>query len=252
MSKRVVLYHWKAEEAQPLIRLMKDAGFDVYYDARPTSHGKLREFDPNAVVIDLTRMPSHGRYVATGIRAVKSVRHIPIVFVDGDAEKVEQIRKVLPDATYTQRGKLVAALKRVKPLADPIATERLVSYESRTTAQKLGIREGMRVAVFDPPAGYLKILGPMPEGAELDEDPEETLPITLWFVRDVDVYLTELRAMRARAARTRLWVIYPKGKAGGELTQFVVREGALAVGLVDYKICSVNEIWTGMVFAIKK
>lgn len=252
MSKRVVLYHWKEEEAKPLIQLLEGAGFAIHYNGRtPTSFGQLRQIDPLAVVIDLTRMPSHGRYVATGIRSVKSIRHIPIVFADGEVEKVAKIREILPDAIYTQRGKLVAALKRVKPLAAPVVTERLVSYETRTTAQKLGVREGMRVAVYDPPSGYLKLLEPLPEGVEFVEDSDETLALTLWFVRDPDTYLAGLRAMRTRAAKTRLWVIYPKGSKS-ELTQFTVREGALAIGLVDYKICSVSSVWTGMAFAIKK
>ena len=84
----------------------------------------LRESPPLAAVIDLTRLPSHGRYVAAEIRATKSTRHIPIVFVDGDPEKVERIRKDLPDAVYTSRSRLASALKRVKPLADPVAAPR--------------------------------------------------------------------------------------------------------------------------------
>jgi hypothetical protein len=249
--KRVVLYHWKADDAKPLIQLMEGTGFAVHYDEKGTKLGKLREIQPVAVVIDLTRMPSQGRYVAAGIRSTKSIRHIPIVFVDGDPEKIAKIREMLPDATYTQSGKLAAALKRVKPAVEPVVIERLASFEPRTTAQKLGIREGIQVAVFEPPSGYLKILGVMPEGVELIEESEEVLPVTLWFVSDPDVYLTSLRSMRSRAAKTRLWVIYPKGNKT-ELTQFVVRDGALGVGLVDYKICSVNEVWTAMAFAIKK
>ena len=59
--------------------------------------------------------------------------------------------------------------------------------------------------------------------------------------------------MRQLAAQTRLWVIYPKrGAQTTDLTQFIVRESALAVGLVDYKICSVSATWTGMLFARKK
>jgi hypothetical protein len=57
--------------------------------------------------------------------------------------------------------------------------------------------------------------------------------------------------MRARAAKSRLWVVYPKGKTS-PLTQFTVREEAKAVGLVDYKICSVNDTWTAMLFTVKK
>jgi len=77
----------------------------------------------------------------------------------------------------------------------------------------------------------------------------------LWFVREPDVYLAGLREMKKRAAKSKLWVLYPKqkkGKASGGITQFVVRDAALKVGLVDYKICSVDETWTGMAFAVKK
>ena len=61
---------------------------------------------------------------------------------------------------------------------------------------------------------------------------------------------------RERAAKTKLWIVYPKAQAKRKpdtgLTQFLIREGALAVGLVDYKICSVNETWTALLFTLKK
>jgi hypothetical protein len=52
--------------------------------------------------------------------------------------------------------------------------------------------------------------------------------------------------MRDLAGRTKLWVLWPKQKA---LTQALIREGAVAVGLVDYKICAVNETWSAMALA---
>ena len=61
--------------------------------------------------------------------------------------------------------------------------------------------------------------------------------------------------MRKRAATSRLWIIYRKRRAGRSpsgLTQGFIREAALSVGLVDYKVCSVNEIWTGLLFTRKK
>jgi hypothetical protein len=45
--------------------------------------------------------------------------------------------------------------------------------------------------------------------------------------------------------------VWPKGQRGG-INGNLVREAALQLGLVDYKICSVNDVWTGMVFAVKK
>jgi hypothetical protein len=144
------------------------------------------------------------------IRSQESIRSIPIVFVDGDAKRVERIRADLSDALYTSRAKLVSALRRAKPLANPV-----VGYGNRTTAQKLGIRGGAHIAVIDAPAGYAKLVGPLPAGASLKEDPEEALAVTLWFVRDPEVYLADLPRMRKlAAARSRLCVIYPKQGPG--------------------------------------
>lgn len=253
---RVRLFHWKADEAAPLIDALRDAGHAVDYPGAkvPMSMTAIAKSVPDAIVIDLTRMPSHGRAVGAAIRGTKATRHLPLIFVDGDPEKVKRVREQMPDAIYTTRAKAGAAVKKAKPLAQPVIPVRMMdSYGNRTVAQKLGVGENMRVAVLDAPAGYAKAVGPLPAGAALEEESAEPLPITLWFVRNADAYLRGLPGMRRLAARTRLWVIYPKQTAGiGDLTQKIVREAALEVGLVDYKICSVSATWTGMLFAVKK
>ena len=253
-APRVRLFHWRAAEAKPLIQELREAGYTVDYpgDKLNGTYRKMRDKPPVAALIDLTRMPSHGRYVAMAIRTSKALRHIPIVFVDGDPEKVERLKKEYPDATYSSREKLPAVLKRVRPVKDPVVPKTMISAPSdRTTAQKMGIREGMRVAVIDAPGDYARILGPLPEGAEWVEAPDEALPMTVWFAADADAYLTGLRRMRQIAGKSRLWVVYRKGQKDG-LTQFMIRDAALAVGLVDYKICSVNEAWSGLLFTVKK
>lgn len=253
---RVRLFHWRAEEAKPLIAALRAGGYTVDYpgDKANGNWRSLRESPPIAAVIDLTRLPSHGRYVAAEIRATKSIRHIPIVFVDGDPDKVDSIRKMLPDAVYTSRARLTSALKRVQPLADPVVAPRMMDRTDRTTAEKLGIRAGVRVALIDPPPDYLRVLGTLPKGASLEEEPEDVLPLTLWFVRDPDAYLSALPGLRRRAITSRIWVVYPKQarKPASGLTQGFIREAALSVGLVDYKVCSVNEVWTGLLFTKKK
>ena len=233
---------------------MRAGGYTVDYPG-DTANGNwrsLRETPPMAAVIDLTRLPSHGRYVAAAIRGTKSLRHIPIVFVDGDPEKVERVRKDLPDAVYTSRSRLVSVLKRVKPLADPVAAPQMMQRTDRTTAEKLGIKAGSRVALLDPPADYLRVLGPLPNDVSLEENPGQTVPLTLWFVRDPDGYLAGLGQIRKRALTSRIWIVYPKGRNASGLTQSLIREAALAVGLVDYKVCSVSEVWTGLLFTTKK
>ena len=107
------------------------------------------------------------------------------------------------------------------------------------------------VAVIDAPRDYAAALGELPADVELVEDPSAVHAVTLWFVRDPRVYQAGLRRMQAIADRTRLWVVWRKGSTNG-LTQYVVRESAIEAGLVDYKICAVNEQWSAMAFARRK
>ena len=249
------LYHWKAAEASPLIRKLQGNGYSVDYpgdNVLERGFRSLGESPPHAIVIDLTRLPSQGRHVAVAIRSRKTVRHIPIVFVDGDPAKVEQIRADLPDAMFTSRAKLGSVLKRARPIANPAAP----AYSNRTTAQKLGIGEDTRVAVIDAPRGYAKAVGVLPMGASLEEDPAEILPVTLWFVCKPEMYLATLPRMRELASKSRLWVIYPKQQARQkppvEVNLFFIRDKALGVGLFHRKTCSLNTTWTGMLFASRE
>src|SRR4029078_12825773 len=112
----------------------------------------------------------------------KGTRHIPLVFLDGDPDKVEAIRREIPDAVYASRANLAAALKRVKPVKDPVVPKQMMQTNpSRTAAQKLGIREGAVVGLIDPPADYLKVIGKLPDGVVLEENPDRVCAVTLWF-----------------------------------------------------------------------
>ncbi len=249
---RLRLFHWKAEEAAPLIGTLKAAGHSVEYEEKLASYRKARESPPDAFVIDLSRLPSHGREVAIFLRGSKATRHVPTVFVGGDPEKVEGVRRVLPDARYTSPGRLIATLRQVKPLANPVRPSQMMDrYAGRTTAQKLGIGKDSRVAVIDPPSDYAKAIGQLPEGAWFEEEPAEACKMALWFVRDPAGFQAALPEMRKVAAKSRLWILWRKGKQDG-LDGNVVRQGALDVGLVDYKVCSVNQTWSAMVFTVKK
>jgi hypothetical protein len=249
---RLRIFHWKAEEAAPLISTLKAAGHTVEYQEQVASYREARKSPPDAFVIDLSRLPSHGREVAIFLRSSKATRHVPTVFVGGEPEKVEGVRRLLPDASYTSPGRLVAALRRVKPLADPIRPAQMMDrYAGRTTAQKLGIGKDTRVAVVDPPANYANAIGKLPEGAWFEEESAEDCKVTLWFAHDPAGFQAALPEMRKVAAKSRLWILWRKAKKDG-LDGNVVRQGCIDVGLVDYKICSVNETWSAMVFAVKK
>jgi hypothetical protein len=251
----VRIVHWKALEAGPLIEACRACGLEVEFD--DVNGGVLarliRSKPPDALAIDLTRLPSHGRDVAIYLRRTKYARHIPLIFVDGDPGKVEAIRRELPDATFTARGRLCAAIKSAcaKRVADPVLPPGVMErYGSRTVAQKLGIKESSRVAVIDAPRDYAAALGELPAQVELLEDPDSVQDLTLWFVRDIREYQAGLGRMRTIAHRTKLWIVWRKGL--GVLTDKLIREAANEAGLVDYKICAVNQQWSAMAFARRK
>ena len=251
---RLRLFHWRAEEAKPLLTLLQAAGYSVDYKEPVSSYREVRSSPPDAIVIDLSRLPSHGREVAVFLRGSKATRHVPIVFVGGEPEKIEGVRRVLPDAVYTPVSRLRSALRSAiaNPPADPLKPAQMMDrWGTRTTAQKLGIAANSRVFVVDPPSGYARAIGDLPEGASFEEESPTDCAVSLWFVHGIAEFQAALPRMRTLAARSRLWILWRKSRQDG-LNGNVVRSGAIDVGLVDYKICSIDETWSAMVFAIKK
>jgi hypothetical protein len=253
---RVRIVHSKPAESGPLIEACRACGFDVEFDPGDllVVWHKIRATIPDAIVIDLTRMPSQGRALGIVVRRSKLTRHIPLVFVDGDPSKVEAIRAQLPDASFVSRKQLCAKVKsacRRKFVNPVIPPPPMAVYSSRTAAQKLGIVAGSTVALLDPPRDYLSVLGPLPEDVELVEDASSICKVTLWFVSDLAACQEGLREMYPMTGRTKLWILWRKGSRSG-LNPNLIREIAIAVGLIDYKICAVNEQWSGMAFSRRK
>ena len=104
--------------------------------------------------------------------------------------------------------------------------------------------------MIDPPRDYPAVIGALPDGAALHDEEGRRGDLTLWFVHDPAGYLSALPRMKTRAARGKLWILWQKGKKTG-VSERLIRESALAVGLVDYKVCSVNETWSGLLFTRK-
>lgn len=253
---RIRILHWKPEEAGPLVEAVRAAGFEPEYGGEvsgPPITRAIRANPPAAVLIDLSRLPSHGKEVAVWMRNTKSTRHIPIVFVNGEREKVERIRELLPDAAYTPTERLAAALKKAckgAPASPVIPPEMMARYKDKPIAQKLGIVPGITAAVINAPRDYVGIIGPLPENAQIVEEPGSVEPITIWFIHCVEDLLAALPRMRSIASKTKLWVARPKGP--NRPPENSIREIAIEGGLVDYKICALGPNWSGILFARKK
>jgi hypothetical protein len=246
---RIRLVHWKEEEAADKAAILRAAGHEV------VSGGEYRDWksEPvDAYVIDLSRLPSHGREVAASLRASKATRAIPILFADGAPEKVEATRAVLPDAVYTSWPEVVAEVQNLRRLENPVVPTRMMDrYAGRTTAQKLGIKENSSVTVVNPPRDYIRVLGDLPASVEVYEDSAMLSPVTVCFVPAPEMLADALTFGRGIAAKTKFWVCWKKGKKA-LLTEDGIRGGAIALGLVDYKVCSLDPTWSGVALARSK
>lgn len=122
-------------------------------------------------------------------------------------------------------------------------------YSPRTLVDKLGIKPGMRIAIVEPPQGFRATLGPLPEGVTVTSAARGGLPFIHLFTKQRSLLKKRFPALkRALAQDGALWVSWPKKSSGvaTDLTEDVIREIALAGGLVDVKVCAVDEVWSGL------
>jgi hypothetical protein len=254
----VRLIHWKEPEALERAEQLRAAGFDAAWESFSRALvNRMRDDPPDAVVIDLGRIPSQGRDVGVSLRMYKGTRRVPLVFVGGDPAKVARIRDLLPDATYTgwdEIGLTLAAAIANPPVEPVVPASSMAGYSGAPLAKKLGIKPGSVVVLDGAPDGFETTLTDMPAGVVLERDPERPRDLTLWFVRSRAELEESVADMMAFAAGAGLWIVWPK-KAWGvvsDLSQTVVRRTGLAAGMVDFKVASIDATWSGLRFTLRK
>src|SRR5262245_59138171 len=131
----------------------------------------------------------------------------------------------------------------------------MTGYSGTPLAKKLGIKQSSRIAVLHAPAQYRALVSPLPPEAKIVTKLDGTVDIAHCFVavrRDLERFLASaLKVMRRDAA---IWISWPK-KASGvptDVTENIIREIALPLGLVDIKVCAVDETWSGLKLVIRK
>jgi hypothetical protein len=254
---RIRLIHWNASEAKDRIKHLRAAGYAVDYDALTSDLLRgTRERPPAAVVIDLGQLPTHGREVALSLRENKGTRGVPLVFVEGEPEKVEKIRTLLPDAVYSSWSNAthaIAAVIAAPPREPLVPSERSTGYSGTPLPQKLGIDRNATVVLIDAPKDFARTLGILPDGAELRNRATQERTLTVWFVKSARRYEAQIRAVALALAGAPLWVAWPKKASGVEsdMSETIVRDVALTHNLVDYKVCAIDETWSGLKFAVR-
>jgi len=258
LMRRVRLVHWNAAEAKARAEHLRSARYEVVYEELNANGLRdLRKNPPIAVVIDLSRLPSQGRDIAIAIRKYKATRHVPLIFVDGNPQKVSRIKEILPDAGYTSWDRIRSSLNRAitNSPTDPLVPRSLMEgYSGTPLLKKLGIKANSVVVLIGAPTGFKKILGDLPEGVVLRRQARGKHDVTLWFIKSRKDFECRIERMVAFADEGGLWIIWPKKTSGvdTDLSQNVVRKIGLAAGLVDYKVCAIDKTWSGLRFTRRK
>lgn len=131
----------------------------------------------------------------------------------------------------------------------------VAGYSNTPLTKKLGIREGMTVALLDAPNGYAGLLGPLPEGVVLKAGPAADADIVHLFTNTRDGLFRGLSSARRMVRQDgAIWVSWFKkaAKLPTEIIEDSVREAAFPLGLVDVKVCAVDERWSGLKLVIRR
>jgi hypothetical protein len=131
----------------------------------------------------------------------------------------------------------------------------VAGYSGTPLAKKLGIKPGSRLLAVNAPADYAVLLEPLPENVTFARTGSRELDVVHLFTKTrselialIDRYKTKIKQEGA------IWVSWPKKASGipSEITEDTVREVALPRGLVDIKVCAVDETWSGLKLVIRK
>jgi hypothetical protein len=131
----------------------------------------------------------------------------------------------------------------------------MAGYSATPLSKKLGIKAQSRVRVEHAPDNYIDLLQPLPEGVNISQRLTSNIDIWHIFTKSKDELGRKLQtAMNLIPENGIIWVSWPK-KASGvstDMTEDRIREVALPLGLVDIKVCAVDEIWSGLKLVIRK
>ena len=131
----------------------------------------------------------------------------------------------------------------------------MAGYSGTPLAQKLGIKAGQQVVTIGAPAGYRKLLAPLPEGVSFTSEIKAGAVFVHLFVSERKVLEKELKRLRKLIADAgTLWISWPKKSSGvaTDITEDTIREVALPLGFVDVKVCAVDQTWSGLKLMVRR
>ena len=131
----------------------------------------------------------------------------------------------------------------------------MAGYSGTPLPKKLGLKEGSRIALINAPKDFASQLGTLPQNAEIVTRVTKPLDIVLLFVLNERALLRDFDKLAKKLAPNgMIWIAWPK-KSSGVQTDLIferVQRIGLDAGLVDVKICAIDETWSGLKFVHRK
>lgn len=131
----------------------------------------------------------------------------------------------------------------------------MTGYSGTPLVRKLGITAGQTVALLGAPAGFRELLSPLPPDITFVSRLSPGVDVAHLFVSRRSELTRRLPALRARLRDDGvLWVSWPKTTSGvsTDVNENIIRQAALPIGLVDVKVCAVDETWSALKLVIRR
>jgi hypothetical protein len=130
----------------------------------------------------------------------------------------------------------------------------MAGYSKKPLAEKLGIRNGQKIYIGNAPPKYIQTLGNLPAATTLMKSLDGLCDFIQFFSHEKTTLELEFPKLKnSLAASGCLWVSWPKtvSKVKTDLNENLVREIGLKHGLVDVKVCAVDDVWSGLKFMFR-
>lgn len=128
-------------------------------------------------------------------------------------------------------------------------------YSGTPLCKKLGIKAGFRIKTRNAPPNYEALIQPLPENVELSTRLRNDVDLWHLFSKSKTELAKQLKICQKQIKQDgMIWVSWPKKTSGvpSTITEDTIREVALPMGLVDIKVCAVDDTWSGLKLVIRK
>ncbi len=126
----------------------------------------------------------------------------------------------------------------------------MTGYSGTPLAKKLGIKDGYHIALVNEPDYYFNLFTELPDNIHWYRNMDHPeLDMIHLFVTSREIYSNQLHKAKNQIKKSgTIWISWPKKTSGiiSDLNDNIIREMALETGLVDVKVCAVNEVWSGL------